>query len=54
MQKYCISWLFLNKSIFYHYFYVKSEVKEKLNMLDKVNLSVFPLVEDLHFMNSGR
>lgn len=36
MRKYKINWVLFNRSLFYHYFYKKSDVKERMKKVRKV------------------
>lgn len=41
MRKYKINWVLFNKSLFYHYFYKKGDIKERMKKVRKVECLVF-------------
>lgn len=39
LRKYKVNWVMFNKSLFYHYFYKKSDVKERMKKVRKVSIT---------------
>lgn len=44
MRKYKINWLLFNKSLFYHYFYKKADVKERMKKARKVRMCYLTVI----------